>query len=201
MIDGMPWEIHPDLQEDRLCQIAAIIRDVRHDALGGHEPKKGDSNWGLGTRVHERTCHAIRQAAQQIPWLKILEPGLHFVFTIGKVPVRFYRGEAENPNPRYLSRRFPEITAQQFAFDFAQEENDWFWRLAIETEVTGEVLRIVLVQVSASGQTQNPWEVPFVEKVAVISPLREKVNEGVELEPPFVGLPKKEKKKSSGENV
>ena len=199
MYDTKPWESHPALTEKCLQVIADIIRNTRHDAIQAHEPNKGDSNWGLGCRVHERTCHAIMLAANDHDWLDIIEPGLHFVFSIGGVPIRFYRGEPENPNPRYLSRRYPEIQAQQYAFDFAHESEQWLWRLAIETDYLGEVLRIVFVEVAENGDIRSTWEIPQSDKMPIVAALHNRLREPVELEPPVVSPRQDNSKIANGE--
>lgn len=186
MCDRKPWEVHNELQEDRLTTIANIIKQVRHEALLVHEPSKGDTNWGLGCRVHERTCYAINEATDYHTWLDVIDPSLHFVFSIGGVPIRFYRGEAENPNPRQLNRRYPEIEAQQLAFDYLFENSQWLWRMAIETDNDGEVMRIVMVQVSESGDINNLWTIPLTDNVPIITPLHLRQREGIKLDPPVI---------------
>lgn len=186
MHDCKPWEIHNELQEDRLVSLANMIKQVRHEAILVHEPTKGDTNWGLGCRVHERTCYIIKEASDFHPWLDVIDPSLHFVFSVGGVPIRFYRGEAESPNPRHLSRRYPEIEAQQFAFEFHLENRQWLWRMAIETDNDGEVMRIVMVQVSESGDIKNQWDIPMTGNVPIMTPIHHRKREGVELEPPVI---------------
>jgi len=186
MHDCKPWEAHIELQEDRLVFLATAIKQVRHAALLVHEPSKGDTNWGLGCRVHERTCFAIKEASDDQTWLDVIDPSLHFVFSIGGVPIRFYRGDAESPNPRFLSRRYPEIEAQQLAFEFPVEDREWLWRMAIETDIDGEVMRIVMVQVSETGEIKNMWTIPLTDNVPIITPVHNRLREGVELEPPVI---------------
>lgn len=186
MHDFKPWEAHNELQEDRLIFLANAIKRVRHEALLMHEPSKGDTNWGLGCRVHERTCHSIKEASNDQAWLDVIDPSLHFVFSIGGVPIRFYRGEAESPNPRHLCRRYPEIEAQQLAFEFHLEDRQWLWRMAIETDYDGEVMRIVMVQVSESGDIKNLWTIPLTGNLSIITPIHHRQREGVDLEPPVI---------------
>lgn len=194
-----PWDIHPDLTEERLQVLARLIREVRGKALLLHEPAEGDSNWGLGCRAHERTCYAIKQAAENNSWLKVIEGSLHFVFQIGKVPIRFYRGEADNPSPRSLRRNYPEIEANQGSLPFASVELDWFWRLAIETDISGEVYRVVMVQVAEGGDTKNPWPIPFEAPVIPLVPIVPLRQEGIVLPPPEV-MPLIQEKPASGED-
>lgn len=181
-----PWDIHPALQEERLVTVAEILKSVRQDALPYHDPEVGDTPWGLGTRVAERTWHALRSAAEDLPWLDIIDPGKHFVFSIGGVPFRFYRGLPEKPNPRTLLRHFPEITQHQTAFEFFQAHNDYIWRFAVETDANGDVFRIVVAQMSEAGDVKTKWDVPLEGKVSLLSAVTDAKPQGVELPPPVI---------------
>jgi len=194
----MPWDIHPALAPERLAFVARLMRAVRAEAVDGHEAEKGDTAWGLGCRAHERTLFAITNAASGIAsdWLSVIEPGLHFVFGIGTVPVRFYRGEAESPPTRSLKRNYPEIAAQrQMAFTLpgfaaptrAEDDKEYVWRIAIETDVDGCVSRIVLVEVADDLSTRTIYEIPetSIGYVASTEPQR---REGKTLPPPRVSL-------------
>jgi len=185
-MDRNPWDVHPELRKERLVEVAQILRDVRHDALPEHDPVKGDTNWGLGTRVSERSWHALREAAEQRNWLQIVNPGKHFIFAIGGVPFRFYRGKPERPNSRMLARQYQEIRQHQTAFRFYQEETEYFWRIAVETDVFGEVFRVVVAQVSDQGDVKMMWEVPVAAKASALSTVTASRPVGVELPPPVV---------------
>lgn len=193
-MEKSPWDVHPELLEDRLVAVATILRDVRHNAIPYHEQEKGDSNWGLGTRVAERSWFALRDAAIQYPWLNIINPSKHFVFAIGGVPFRFYKGLPEKPNTRVLARQFPEIRQHQHAFEFFQSETEYFWRFAVETDYSGEVLRIVVAQMSEVGDVKSTWDVPLSGKVTALSLVSSAKPSGVELPSPIV-LGKKNKLK------
>jgi hypothetical protein len=185
-MDRKPWESHPELTAERLLAVSEVLRDVRHEALPYHEIEKGDTNWGLGTRVSERSWHALREAVSDYPWLKIIDPGRHFVFAIGGVPLRFYRGAPEKPNKRTLARQYQEIRQHQVAFEFFQERTEYFWRLAIETEPTGEVLRIVVAEMSERGDVRSQWEVPLERKISALGSVSANKPAGVELPPPQI---------------
>ena len=62
----------------------------------------------------------------------------HFVFLIEKVPVRFYRGLAEDPTVRTLRRH--EAEAEQMSLALGGDVADGLvFRLAVETNVIGGV--------------------------------------------------------------
>lgn len=189
-----PWDIHPELKKERIIEVARILRDVRHDALPDHDPMKGDTNWGLGTRVSERSWHALREAVDQHHWLRIINPGKHFIFSIGGVPFRFYRGRPEKPNSRMLARQYQEIRQHQIAFQFYQENTEYFWRFAVETDIFGEVFRVVVAQVSEQGDVKMMWEVPLSEKVSALGSTTAPKPSGVELPPPIISGKKRKLK-------
>ncbi|MCL4476526.1 MAG: hypothetical protein M1508_09915 [Nitrospirae bacterium] len=183
-MDRKPWEVHPALTEERLCYIANIIRDVRHKTLGLYDPNNGDGVWSLGCRIYERTINTIDHEKGKLSWLDTIRDGLYFVLLVEGVPIRFYRGDVDNPNTRSLRRKFPELEAQQCTFSFYEPE--WFWRLVAETDADGEILRIVMVQYTESGDSKNPWDIPITEPVKVETPSLDAVRESIVLDRPVV---------------
>ena len=152
------WEIAPALTQERMSIIAGLLARVRQDALATHEPNKGDSNWVLGCRVYGRSCNHIMAAAAMHDWLGIIDNTLHFVFTVGGVPVRFGHGDPEQPRARLLRRYPEEIEAQQSVFDFGSDLIESRWRLIVETDSeTLAVDRIVLIQATGEGAVINSW--------------------------------------------
>lgn len=161
-----PWETHPALTPDRLIAIARLIQGKRHEVALLYEPERGDDPWTLGCRGYEWSCFAIREAAKTWDWLAVIEPGRHFVFAIGGVPLRFYRGEPDHVRPASLVRNYPEIAAQQLAFSFpGLAPTDRFFRLAVETDAAGEVARTSLVMVDDAGDPVDHWVIPLDEVV------------------------------------
>jgi hypothetical protein len=187
-----PWERHPGLTEERLRAVARIIQRVRNEVLEDYDAGKGDGPWSLGCRAYERTCFAITQAAEgeYSDWLTVIEPPLHFVFGIGGVPVRHYRGEDDRPNVRALRMRAPEIEAVEAQLElfpeYEQSNPSWPWRLVVVSDDDGSVLRIVMVQLDPNGCPRNPWTVPLAGDVVPFAPVSAAAKEGVELPPPQV---------------
>lgn len=184
-----PWDNHPALTEDRLVTVAQILRRVRDEALELHEPLKGEGNWSLGSRVYERTMHALEEAAVDAAWLKTIKAGLYFVFMIDDVPVRFYRGDAEEPSPRAMKTHSIGETerkaAQMCLFAIDEANRQWFWRMCVEVDERGRALRVVMLQATENGDTRNQWVIPTLDGVAVVAPIAPP-REGVELPPPMV---------------
>lgn len=174
-----PWLQFPALTQTRLRVLAELIQEVRHLAVLTHEPHLGDDAWVLGVRAYKRTCFAIAKGSigEHQEWLSVIEnevrervreemapevlnPELHFVFAVGGVPLRFYRGSADEPTNKSLKRQYPEIHAQQLLMDYVPEPVfDRVLRLAVETNELGEVTRVVLVHLDEKGNPHNPWEI------------------------------------------
>src|ERR1035438_2927788 len=89
-----PWIAYPHLTQQRLLAVAVVIRRARNETLSLYDPIGGDNSWSHGCRAYARTCHALREAAKEFQWLRILPEfeSLRFTFAIGTVPIRFYRG-------------------------------------------------------------------------------------------------------------
>ena len=189
-----PWEIHSDLQAERLEVVGKILKDVRHDTLALHDPDAGDDVWSLGCRIYERTINTFQRAGEHIQWLNFKRKGLYFVLFIGQVPIRFYRGEYDKPNSRSLSIKFPELESQQLAFPF--DRSTWFWRVVVETDIYGEVTRIVIAQFSESEESRNKWEIQLDQPATRLSGVANKLEDSVRLEKPSVSFKVQTGKKS-----
>jgi hypothetical protein len=165
-----PWEIEPALTKERLCHLARLLRDVRQGALTLYNPDEGDGPWSLGCRIYERTINIIQRESTDLPWLKVYRSdGLYFAIFIDDIPLRFYKGSIEEPTSRTLCQRLPEMMGTQLEFPFLQSE--WFWRIAVEPDENGEVLRISIAQFEETGNHRYPWEIPIMEPISKIAPL------------------------------
>jgi hypothetical protein len=165
-----PWEHHPALTRDRLITIAQLIQRGRNLALDRFDPNVGCTGWTLGCEAFAFQRHQIIEAAADIDWLEILDPTMQFVFSIGDVPARFYRGEPEEPNT-------PEP----------------LYRFAVETDLDGSTAAITFVILGGETPVLT-WSIPLDEPVTKVSPLWVEGSEGVELPAPSVGVHIKKKK-------
>ncbi|MCH8247879.1 MAG: hypothetical protein IH951_15950 [Bacteroidetes bacterium] len=107
-----------------------------------------------------------------------------FIFAIGEVPVRFYRGEPDEPTERTLARRYPEL--QQLSLAFLEEAEPLLWRFAVETDIDGKVAAISFVGLNLSGDVSSRWEFDR-SKVVPISTALKKISEGKVLPQPSIG--------------
>jgi hypothetical protein len=158
-----PWDFHPALSEDRLRFCARLLANARRDAVALAAYEMGDDNWSVGCRAYAFGKQRLKRAAASglNPWLKVMDDSHHFIFLIDRVPVRFYRGFAEEPTVRTLRRQ--EAEAQQLGLALGDAEADGLvFRLAIETGLSGNVERVVFLALRGEeGLAECAWPVPL----------------------------------------
>lgn len=158
-----PWDLHPALTEERLSAAARLLARGRADALAMADPWAGDDAWSIGCRAYSFSRHQVANAARsgRFPWLKVLDETHHFVFLVDGVPVRFFRGDADDPSKRTLRQQ--ESEAQQLALALGSEGTEGLmFRLAVETDTDGSVRRVVFLALRGEeGQVECFWPVPL----------------------------------------
>lgn len=160
----LPWELHPALTAERLAVAAHLLARGRADAIALADPWAGDDAWSVGCRAYSFSRHQLNAAARtgRYPWLKVFDATHHFVFLVDGVPVRFYRGDADDPTKRTL--RIHEAEAEQLALALGPEveAEGLMFRLAVETGEGGEVRRIVFLALRGEeGRAECFWPVPL----------------------------------------
>jgi hypothetical protein len=194
-----PWDHHPALMRDRLVTIGQLIRTGRNRALDRFDPSIGCTAWNVGCDAFSFQRHQIVAASADYDWLEILDPGMQFVFTIGGIPVRFYRGEPDEPSERTLKQSFSELRQASL---FSAEElikltAEPIYRFAVETDIDGSLAAVTFVVLDGETPVLS-WPVPLDEPVTKVSPLWVPGGEGVDLPPPTVGIPSEQKDKKDG---
>jgi hypothetical protein len=158
-----PGSCTPSLTEERLTAAARLLARGRADAIALADPWAGDDAWSIGCRAYAFTRHQLSRAAEggRYPWLGVLDETHHFVFLIDGVPVRFYRGEADDPSKRTLRRQ--ESEAEQLALVLGSDDAEGLmFRFAVETEPDGAVRRIVFLALRGeTGRAECFWPVPL----------------------------------------
>jgi hypothetical protein len=123
----------------------------------------GDDSWSVGCRAYAFGKQRLKRAATSRvhTWLSVMNDSHHFVFLIEDVPVRFYRGFAEEPTARTLRRQ--EAEAQQLGLALGIDKSEGLvFRFAIETGVTGNVERVVFLALRGEeGCADCAWQVPL----------------------------------------
>jgi hypothetical protein len=159
----LPWEFHPALTEERLRFCARLLANARRDALALAAYEMGDDNWSVGCRAYAFGRQRIRRVAESgaHPWLNVMDETHHFVFLIDQVPVRFYRGLADDPTVRTLRRQ--EAEAQQLSLALGSDVGDGLaFRLAVETNASGGVERVVFLALRGEqGSAECVWPIPL----------------------------------------
>ena len=159
----LPWDFHPALTEDRLRACARMLANARRDALAMASYEMGDDPWSVGCRAYSFGRYRLKRMAESRshPWLRVMDDSHHFVFLIDQVPVRFYRGLADEPTNRTLRRQ--ESEAQQLGLALGLDDADGLvFRLAIETNTAGGVDRVVFLALRGEeGRAECLWPIPL----------------------------------------
>lgn len=120
------------------------------------------------------------------------------MFSIGGVPLRFYRGDPDSPPGRYREVLSEEIQAKQLAFEFMKQPAfRGALRFAVETSGDGEVSAIYLIQVDSEERIRGTWTImrSAVPQVASIDQRKEPA----QLPPPSVGTATKKAEQADSE--
>ena len=144
--------------------VARLLWAARRDAVAQAAWALGDDAWSVGCRAYAFAKNRIARVAEAgtHPWLEVLDNTHHFVFLVEGVPVRFYRGLAEEPTPRTLRQQ--ELEAQQLSLAFGGSEaaEGLLFRLAVETDERGAAARVVFLALRGEeGRVECAWPVPI----------------------------------------
>lgn len=71
MTNTYPSDIHPELTQDRIRHVVALIDKARREALEHFEPAKGELARSLGLRVLERMSHILLAESISHRWLTV----------------------------------------------------------------------------------------------------------------------------------
>ncbi len=181
-----PWDYHQDLKEEHLQLLAWFFGNTAAEVAANHLPESGDDSWSLGCRRNawwrNRLLEIDRSGAW--PWFSIVSPTKAFVFAIGNVPVRFYRGRLDNPPRNTLAHRDDEL--RQLSLAFPDSKNgEMKWRFSIETNGKGKPVGVVFAGLKEDGTVACYWNIPFeADVVGIYTPV-----DAVEIESPAVEFP------------
>ena len=159
----LPWDFHPALTQDRLFVCARLLANARRDALRLAAYEMGDDSWSVGCRAYAFGRQRLKRVAEagNHGWLSVMDESHHFIFLIDQVPVRFYRGLAEDPTVRTLRRQ--EAEARQLGLALGDDAAEGLaFRLAVETNAHGAVARVVFLALRGeSGAAECVWPIPL----------------------------------------
>jgi hypothetical protein len=187
----MPWDCHPDLTEERLQRLAQFFANTRRELMTHYDRTKGDDSWSLGCRGFSWCKNRLMATANSNawPWLSIVNPTKRFIFGIGVVPVRFYRGRIDNPPMGTLTNSYDELRQLSLAFPGEPHLRDLKWRFAIETGLLGEPTNIIFAGLTQSGEVVCHLNIPYEAEILDLSLVTPKTSDAVELPEPTVFLP------------
>ena len=167
----LPWEIHPALTEDRLRVCAVLLAHARRDAVRMASFEMGDDTWSVGCRAYAFGKQRLQRVAEggAYNWLTVLDQSHHFVFLIQDVPVRFFRGSADEPTTRTLRRQ--AVEAQQLSMALGSERAEGLvFRLALEATAGGGVERVVFLALRGEeGHVECFWPIKLETETAEFS--------------------------------
>ncbi|MCR5943667.1 MULTISPECIES: hypothetical protein [Brucella] len=189
MAKNYPWDYHADLTEERLREVGAMIVDGRHAALDRFDAEAGDNGWTHGCRAFQFSRHRILTAVDsgEYPWLSAIDRSSQLVFKIGEVPIRIYKGLAEEPTGRTLRQSHGELLQLGMLFAEHDEGHDLAYRFAVETDIEGSVIAVNFVGLHGQTAVLN-WQVPFDSTLGFSGTVGREASESVELGAPRVGL-------------
>lgn len=195
-----PWEIHPALTEGRLREVGRLIWDARVSAADDANWDLGDDLWDIGCKTFSRTRRAVYVAAVAdgaYAYLSVRDRTRYFVFSIGGVPIRVYRGDLEHDAPdRYATPDDRELQDLQLACDlFDTPTPGAIFRIAVETDRKGYPTAVRLVQVLPDGSLLNPWRIDLdgPEEVFPLTP------EPITPPPPQIGDERQEREREDAD--
>lgn len=184
-----PWvAIDPELTAQRLDSISALIVRARTERLKHRH--RWDTAWNLGCDAYAWCMSAISEAAAGVysDWLKVIsaQNALDFQFTVGRIPMKFYRPASAGQPARTLRQQFEELRAFQLLLGLTQPvRSESVYRLAVEVAEDGEAESVALVKLSASGDVEYHY-VCWERDQAVLSLRDSALPEPVVLDEPIV---------------
>ncbi|OCJ23838.1 hypothetical protein A6U89_31750 [Agrobacterium sp. B133/95] len=166
-----------------------MIVDGRHAALDRYDEEAGDNGWTHGCRAFQFGRFRILKAIDggEYPWLTAIDRSLQLIFKIGEVPVRIYKGLAEEPTGRTLRQSYGELQQLGLLFPECDEGHDLAYRFAVETDVDGTVIALNFVGLHGETAALN-WSVPFDSALGFTGTVGREASESVELDAPPVGV-------------
>jgi hypothetical protein len=167
-----PAHFNPVLSIDRIDLLASVLKFVYEDALNDMVEAKGDSDWTLGCTSYERACAAIKAAAEsgKFPWLGIVDPSMHFVFSIQGIHVRFSRGDQDGRPSANVMKNVSQEAAltQQYLSIYDPEAAKCVWRFIVNRNDEKMVERIEFSLVDTNGVSVFTWNAPFNGDVSTV---------------------------------
>lgn len=179
-----PWQLAPQLQKERLLQLAHLLVQVRGEVIDRHEPEIGDTRLSLGMRAYEccRSQIIFKYYEGVWPWLSILTEQGRFTFAVGGVPVRFSRNDPNHlPDRKLIPSR--EGFEQMKMFESQNDFSHLRWFLVIDTPYDTPVESAFFIGYSETNEIVCKWDIPIADQVPVLSEVDDKKPQAVKVPP------------------
>jgi hypothetical protein len=101
-----PWQIYPELTEERLSIISEGLLNVRHDTHSELATRL-DDNYSRACATFGRQRQWLMQEAKsgRYKWLALSCPTMDLTVNIGSIPVRFFTDDHDSPRKLGYFRR------------------------------------------------------------------------------------------------
>lgn len=158
-----PASLHPALTTERLQKLGKLILQARHSALEDHHPEKGDDAWSYGCTCYSRSKFVIASHAGRVgwEWLSVISERPEFIVGIDGVPLKFYKGEPDDPPVRAFQQRPREFDAYQLELENMAAAPQEVLRLIVCTDSVHQVDSIWLLRLSTDGEIRDRYKLPI----------------------------------------
>lgn len=181
-----PWDYDTELTAERLGKIAQLLAWGRHDAVDRHDPDVGGNAWTRGVCAYQYGCFRIAAVAGSAgyEWLGVIDPGKRFQFSVGGRPLRFWRGDPNEPNDRVSC----PTQREQLLLDLGDDASAGLvMRIGVTTDGDGDFLEAAFVALRGDVP-ETVWPIPYDRSTAPFVMIEPERPLGRELPPPAIGL-------------
>jgi len=161
-----PWDLEPSLEENRLRALGGMFIAISDECTDLHDEDAGDGAWSLGCRIYQRVCRRLLRlsASGDWPWLRVQPQRneLEFSLMVGQCLLRYFRGDAENPNQMQLFRA--EEMQRDFGKFIDHPDDSFNWFIVLERDESGRAVQVVVQQANSDGEIRYPWVAAHAEQ-------------------------------------
>jgi hypothetical protein len=133
--------------------------DISNECTNLHDEDAGDNYWTLGCRIYGRVCTRLLRlsATRSWGWLRVerQRSDLEISLMVGRCLIRYFRGDAQNPNQMQLFRA--EEMQRAFGKFIDAPENSFNWFIVLEMNDKRRAVQVVVFQANSDGETRHHW--------------------------------------------
>lgn len=149
-----PTDLSPAFTWDRLKAVGQIAFDAAKWVAERAVPNDSACCTGLRRWDHIRSEITTAAAYKYPEWLSVPDRYKQFTFAINSTPVRFFRGDDDDPVP--LKYAAPSL------FESATAETAFLYRLIIVVDGSGAFpVEVQFAAVNDSGEIAHSWTIPI----------------------------------------